>query len=70
MSTAMAPDDGQPRPRPTGAPPSPGGPSDPAPPRDQMAYPPLPPHVLERLAGYLGPGLKRQMALARESVPT
>jgi len=52
--------------RPGGAPPSPGGPSDPAPPR-KAAYPPLPPHVLERLAGYIGPGLRNQMAKLHEN---
>lgn len=30
-------------------------------------YPPFPAHVLERLGGYLGPGLRKQMAFRRKS---
>jgi len=32
-------------------------------------YPPLPAHVIERLAGYIGPGLRKRMALRREAQP-
>lgn len=35
-----------------------------APPR--AAYPTLPAHVMERIAGYIGPGLRNQMARLRE----
>lgn len=54
--------------RPGGAPPPGPKPTD-APPK---AYPSLPDHVLERLAGYIGPGLRKGMAALRESehVPT
>jgi hypothetical protein len=37
------------------------------PPETRPQYPPLPPHVLERLAGYIGPGLRKRMALRREA---
>jgi hypothetical protein len=41
----------------------------PGPPRKLRAaeYPPLPAHVLERLAGYLAPGLNCRMAVLRDS---
>ncbi len=52
--------------RPGGAPPAPKPVPNPGPPKS-TAYPPLPPHVLERLSGYIGPGLARQMAALRDS---
>jgi hypothetical protein len=34
---------------------------------EESEYPELPPHVLERLAGYLGPPLRRRMAMLRDA---
>jgi hypothetical protein len=31
-------------------------------------YPELPPHVLERIGGYIGPGLRKRMAARRAAL--
>lgn len=51
--------------RPGGAPPAPKPMPNSGPPR--VAYPALPDHVMERLSGYIGPGLRNQMARLREA---
>ncbi|WP_026923320.1 hypothetical protein [Glycomyces arizonensis] len=63
----QTPPDSGPRPRPTGAPPSPSGPPDPAPPKRLravddpprgQAYPPIPPHIARRLGLIVAPAVR------------
>jgi hypothetical protein len=46
---------------------APHRPTNPADGPGKTAYPPLPPHVMERLAGYVGPGLRKRMSILREA---